>query len=575
MKRLLITSLIALGLLYSGSALAATALSDTELAGVSGGGIDPHLNGQSLPQDQSNDQQQPGSNNSAYTPPRQPQTSDGMELAPELFAILQSTIDVERDRTVLLDGTAQQNAVALNLENLNSSDIVSTSNILEGSSISLLDITYAVEINQANNLSQLHRTQGSLDSSVAGHRYEKTVEGSTGAESYYYHAYSLVDRHRVNEVLTTDIVSSSAGVGSRFTSLDQFTSDKLPFQLISQEPIPPKIFDFPPFGYVADLGWFGDLGAEIDYTGIQLFGPGLRIDSIDVGGTGDKDLLIGTRVTMPKLDFGDIKLELCAGGCTNTTWDLKYIGGYHIYPSFKLSDMAPEVEELNLGAGFDFSGTPNGEILTVVPGSFTVDGDVYIKVTPYVTATLDVRELKLLKVAVAPVVKALNVFGNGKAIIKHTWSFDLVNDSFDFELLNEDIEIPDIDLVLGNPNHFFTERVLDSDNDILEVYDLVDVAESSFSDSYEHTVLIGGRMTGAEAELLAMSEGTLSVDNTSNVSLTEGAQQNIRVLNGVNAASSIAANAMNISRLPSFNAGPSAATPRISVQQHNRFNQQL
>ena len=59
MKRLYITALVALGLLYSGPAMAATTLSDTELAGVSGGGIDPHLGGQSLPQDQSNDQQQP------------------------------------------------------------------------------------------------------------------------------------------------------------------------------------------------------------------------------------------------------------------------------------------------------------------------------------------------------------------------------------------------------------------------------------------------------------------------------------------------------------------------------------
>ena len=43
---------------------------------------------------------------------------------------------------------------------------------------------------------------------------------------------------------------------------------------------------------------------------------------------------------------------------------------------------------------------------------------------------------------------------------------------------------------------------------------LVDVAESSFNESYVHSAFTGGQMTGAEAELLALSDGSLSVDNT-------------------------------------------------------------
>ena len=118
MKRLLITLLVVLGLLLTESSFAATSLSDIELDGISGGGINPHLEGQSLPQEQ----QQPESNNSNYIPPMPIKKNDGMELAPEFFTILQSTVNVKRDRKIHLDGMTQQGAQVLNLENVLSSD---------------------------------------------------------------------------------------------------------------------------------------------------------------------------------------------------------------------------------------------------------------------------------------------------------------------------------------------------------------------------------------------------------------------------------------------------------------------
>ena len=80
-------------------------------------------------------------------------------------------------------------------------------------------------------------------------------------------------------------------------------------------------------------------------------------------------------------------------------------------------------------------------------------------------------------------------------------------------------------------------------------------------------------MTGAEAELLALSESKLTVDNNSTISMTGNTQQGMRIFSGVNAVSSVAANALNISRLPVMSGGSSIG-PRISMQQHNRFIQQ-
>jgi len=73
--------------------------------------------------------------------------------------------------------------------------------------------------------------------------------------------------------------------------------------------------------------------------------------------------------------------------------------------------------------------------------------------------------------------------------------------------------------------------------------------------------------------LLAMSESNLSVDYNNSISMAGHAQQGMRIFNSVNAVSSVAANAMNISRLPVLS-GESPAMTRISMLQHNYFSQQ-
>lgn len=568
MKSLLITLLVAPGIIFSGTTIAATSLSNIELSSISGGGIDPHLEGQTLTQEQ----QQPGNNNSSYTPPKLLQKRNGMELTPDFFAILQSSIDVKRKRKVHLNGMTQQGAQALNLENVLSSDTIATNNVFHSGTLTLNDVTTGIEVNQINSLYQLHRTQGYLDSSVAGHRYEKIVENRSGSESYDYHVYSNVYIQRRSSLTRTDFTLTNVQIGNRFTSLDEFTSSVLPLEIIPAKEFD-RIFDFPKIGGTLDAGWFGEFGATLDYTGIQFTGPGLSIDSIYVGGNENKDLVLGTSITTPKLDFGDLDIKACVSACVETNWDLGFIGGSSIHPEFILKNLAPEVEELNLGTGIAFNGI--GQV-TSNSGNFTIDGDIFIKVTPYASLTLDFSKLELLGVDVGKVIKDLAGFkdenGDATNILTKTWSFDIFNETLPFELLNEELNIAPVDIAFGEPEHV-SDEVLIQDNDTFEVYKSNDIAESSFNESYEHTISTGGQMTGAQAELLALSEGNLSVDNSSNILLTESAQKNMRVFNGVNAVASVAANALNISRSPSITTGTSAV-PRISMQQHNRFIQQ-
>jgi hypothetical protein len=75
-------------------------------------------------------------------------------------------------------------------------------------------------------------------------------------------------------------------------------------------------------------------------------------------------------------------------------------------------------------------------------------------------------------------------------------------------------------------------------------------AEASVSTSLsgERTVLLPGRMKGAEAEHIAMSDGRLELQKDSAVLLASRAQQSVRALNGINAASSAVSSGVNVVR---------------------------
>ncbi len=73
-------------------------------------------------------------------------------------------------------------------------------------------------------------------------------------------------------------------------------------------------------------------------------------------------------------------------------------------------------------------------------------------------------------------------------------------------------------------------------------------ASLSSTSEGSRTILVPASMTEAEAEYIVMSDGTLDVETDYSVLFSESAQQSLRVLNGVNAAGSVVANAVNVSR---------------------------
>jgi hypothetical protein len=427
LKRTPIVLIILAGFAYAEIAWPATALSDTQLADVSSGGIDPVVAGQSLPQDQ----QQPQTDDAISPVPVKPLDQDGLELSPALFAVAQSEIIMNRTRLLSLDGSAQQDTMLFNLENALSSDLVSTNNILDGSSITPYDVTSEIEIYQQNDLSQLHRTQGQLTSAQVGYRFERSESYRSGFESFEHLNYALIDQKRIVEY--RDITISGVGVDIP-GKLHESTQDLLNAELIND---------------------------------------------------------------LQKLVLDVLQFDL----------------------------------RLNLGVGADFQGSGSFDSN---PGNFYLEAGAYIDFC-FIWCIKDIK---------------VGEFTQNIAL----------------DIMDSNVPSP--------PDNVITFVLVDHEDDgVIADYDASDVSTSAYLESFEHTTLTGGQMTAAAAELLALSDSKLSVNDSSIVSLGDSSQRNMRIFNGINAVSSITANAMNISLLPQLGAN-STALSKMSMRQHNLFDQQ-
>ena len=582
------------GIFFSLTVFAATSLSDSELAAISGAGVEPAiveplLDETSLPQEQ----QQPSQNNSNFISPEPFQLVDGMELAPGIFTILQSSANVKRDRNLVLSGDSQMNARGLNLENLLSSDFIAANNIFSGGSLTLDDVTSEIEVNQLNSLTQLHRSQGSMSSSILGYGYETTSHIQIGSESYDHRNYYSSDQF--NQLSTVNLNESSWLVSvNKVNFSEQFNEENKIITFL--EPVKFTIIAGGTIGLVVD-GFFDDeYGAEASYTGLFIEGPSASVNEIEPYGINGEDLLIDTTVRLGLIDFGTFESRICVVDCAEVDKDLGELEILNLFDFLALLDPAITSsygisfstdgvilegmgsvfdEDLNLNTGFAMVGS--GYLKVLDPASIKIKSEFELSVAAGIGFTLDLSSIDLGLFDPWP----------------KSWSWPDDSDEVDNNILDIDVSFTLLNIegglfdksfsgefiaILGPGNVMASSDVSNNDPEreenlaIVLDMDVVNISDSTFSEFYQYTTFTGGQMTGAEAELLALSEGSLNVDNSSTISLSQSAQQNIRVFNGVNAVSSVAANALNISQLPVVSRGLSSI-PGTSIQQQNLFVQ--
>ena len=71
-------------------------------------------------------------------------------------------------------------------------------------------------------------------------------------------------------------------------------------------------------------------------------------------------------------------------------------------------------------------------------------------------------------------------------------------------------------------------------------------SNSSVSTSGDEAAYAGASLTNAEADLIAMSEGSAQINAKNSVTLSDSAQYGLRAANAVNAADTIVGNALNV-----------------------------
>lgn len=585
-----ITTCLVLSMVYAQLVVAATQLSDGELANVSGGGSSPPLNTANLFQEQ----QQPNQNGTISSVGNQSQSFDGLDTSPVVFAILQSQIVLDRPRILTLTGSAQHGLYALNLENQLSSDVIAATNVMGGGFLFPKDVTPVLLLSQTSQMSQLYRYQGRLDSALAGNHHETESHTVISTADFRQNVHSMVDQHDISETHRYSASTWDVEVG------------KVPRQEIQL----PDINGLPRVNRTStnivpgfDLGGTVTIkgtqyGAKAKYNGTTLYGPQASIDAVLLQ---QQDLLIEATLKLPELDFGEI--TGCLGRCEpedyRTLWDAGSIGGTNIFSVLKAVDdqFAPSdpiafsddgiilkgmgsllEDELNLNAGFVLTG--EGRLALSEPASVSIGGEISFKSTLdthfWIDPTIINKTVEVLTWGLAK-----DVFDKWEQDTEYA----LIDVSIPFTLV--DVEIPPFELEykgtviaqLG-PGEVSADELetvsVDThfeDNTRIERSSTEAFTQRSSSETCEHSSFTGGRMTGAEAELLAMSEGTLLVNNGNYISFSSQAQQGMRVMHGVNAVSSIAANSLNLGQTPALVRGTSGR-PQMSLQQHNQFTQQ-
>lgn len=585
-----VSALLALTLSVCAVSLqAATSLSDGELADISGAGMNATPQNQTLPQ-QPQQSQQPNQNGAAATPSQTTPDIEGMELSPQILVILQSSADMNRHRTLRLQGQAQNGAKVLNLQNSLSSDTVSANNVFNGEGLDVDDVTTAIEVNQVNDLSQNHREQASLYTSETGYYSESSSHQIKQSDSFDQLAYISIDQQDQQNTITTiennwlvsvDPINFSSPV-SQGESLITFWES-------------PTVFLIDPAGagYIGS-GLFGDsYGAEGYYSGLSVQGPTASVNHLEPYGFNNEDLLIDSTLRLGLIELGYFRITACAGGCLTFDTDLGEIEVLNVFDFLSLVDpvIAPNdgisfssdgiiLEgmgsvfdgDLNLNNGIAFVGT--GHVQVLQPATFYSGGQITFNADASLSLTLDLSGID-----------QLNLFGGWPkqwtipdqdvTLIDLTIPFTLINlqgNTIDRQFNGELIVPLGSGTVTADSNNQVSDDTQNSNvQPVVEVV-MHDTSSHDFSESYEHSYLVGGQMTGAEAELLSLSEGSLSVNKNNSIQLSENAQQNVRIFNGVNAVSSVAANAVNISRPPVLS-GAAVAMPQLSIQQHNLFVQ--
>lgn len=454
----------------------------------------------------------------------------------------QSELEIRTVERVELRDSTQQQAAAANLVNAAGADVIGAANIATV-------LGERVMARQLNQVFQVDHTYGSVERiSLAGPNLSRS---DATASSFSSSASSSSTRSTLLQSRTSHSVqdSYSAGVPAYFP-LQNLT-------LTLGTPDLPSV-TVPAFGF--------DLTTEDDVGGVYGIRGSLGPFTFDppqiVLGTvsfqGDDLVVAGGYVDLPSLDLGSASIDLCFIDCGGVSVDLPTIDGPRIdLPGEWRFEGANPFKDIRINAGNGIAAAGSGHV-SLSAAHVTLTAELSLDLPDLTTSfSFDVLDFDVstpeFGVEIPPISASITVVDED---IGPGYSAD-----FDGVLC----------LAVQTSDCGRLEHSESSQSSFVDVREATASASASNSEasssSSAQTVTAAATLGGAEAELIAMSEGRAQIEQDSVVTLGSQAQRGMQVVNAVNASGAIVGNALNVAT--QRGAGSTSA----GVAQSNSFSQ--
>jgi hypothetical protein len=472
-------------------------------------------------------------------------SSETESARPTIVVAGGADIDLDLRRAIELHDNAERNLTALNVVNAAQSDTVNAINLLHGGEAFL-----------ARQLNAIEQTELHVGSASRIERFDANRITTSEQHSRYDSQSSTFAR--TEQVLRT---RTSRSVVDTYNAQ---VPGYFPLQNLSLTigtPALPSV-TVPRFGF--DLTYTDDVGGVYGIRGglgpFYFDPPQIVLGTVSL--SGDDVVLRGGFVKLPSLDLGSANIDFCFIECGGIDVDLPTINGPRIDfgGELRIPGANPFKDvRVNAGGGVSVAGAGHisvdlghvrvgAEFSLDIPDlttsfsfdvlGYTVNTGTFGVEIPAVTATVDLID--------ADIGVAYDATFNGVLCIS------IVTTTCQASTHRETNESVHIDV---------TRTSATASNS----------ASGGDTSHGNESITIGARMTGAEADLIAMSEGNANIDTTSLVQLDSQAQRGMSVVNAVNATGAMVGNAMNTATQRS--AVQSSGQLSGSIGQSNVFTQ--
>lgn len=439
------------------------------------------------------------------------------------------------EQSVHFDGEAQKSLRALNVVGASGSDV--------GNAVNVLGVVAEASgaILQLNQLQQRESATGSLgraslDGVMSTRRTATESHLSSGSSSSQITAQRQQSRSR------TSTVDQFAGFVPSYEPLEDLTLE------VGTPQLDPLHIGELSVDFLNDDGLFGIEGSIGPFT---IGAPQLVLGTVSLDG--DDVVLSAGHVVLPPVDLGDATVRVCFAVCAEDSIDLGSFSGRTVdLPDADLRfEGANPFKDTNFNAGSGIAIVGAGTV-SVGPSHITLEGALTLDL-PDPTFSFDFTIPSLFEDP--DLIGPFDVDGPDITIeipavtVSHTFIDEDIGGGFSgtfdgFLCVGEGT----MDCGSGSRRTEHRETRVDT---LFFASSNSSYSNGSASASVDEVVHAGASLTDAEADLIAMSQGSAQIAAENTVTLSDSAQQGMRAANAVNAADTIVGNALNVTTLRS------------------------